>query len=57
MTVFQVFPESAILKPNATAKFSISFRPLKGNNYYFQYLQFFATQQNSKISKKTLEEF
>ena len=55
MTVFQVYPETAVLKPNVPVRFNISFRPLKGNNYYFQYLQFFAYRQNSKISKKTLE--
>jgi hypothetical protein len=54
MTVFQVFPESAVLKPNTPVKFSITFRPLKANNYYYQYLQFFATRQSSKISKKTI---
>jgi len=55
MTVFQVFPESAVLKPNVPTRFNISFRPLKNNNYYFQHLQFFASKQSSKISKKTLE--
>lgn len=54
MTVFQVFPESAVLKPNVPVRFNISFRPLKNNNYYFQHLQFFASKVTSKISKKTL---
>jgi len=54
MTVFQVFPESAILKPNTPVRFTITFRPLKANNYYYQHLQFFATRQNIKITKKTL---
>ena len=57
MTVFQVFPESAVLKPNVPVRFTVTFRPLKGNNYYFQHLQFYAVRQNSKITKKTLEEF
>jgi hypothetical protein len=54
MTVFQVYPENAILKPNSPVKFYITFRPLKSNNYYYQHLQFYATRQNAKISKKTL---
>ena len=54
MTVFQVFPESAVLKPNQPVKFHVSFRPLKGNNYYFQQLQFFASKEKSKVTKKTL---
>ena len=57
MTVFQVYPESAVLKPNVPVKFHLTFRPLKNNHYYFQQLQFFASRQNSKVSKKTLEEF
>jgi hypothetical protein len=57
MTVFQVFPESATLKPNVPVKFTITFRPLKSNNYYFQHLQFFATRPNPRLTKKTLEEF
>ena len=57
MTVFNVFPESATLKPNVPVKFQISFRPLKQNQYYFQHLQFFAIKANPKVSKKLLEEF
>jgi hypothetical protein len=52
-----VFPESAVLKPNVPVRFTITFRPLKANNYYFQHLQFYAVRQNSKLTKKTLEEF
>lgn len=54
MTVFQVFPESAVLKPGVPVRFSVSFRPLRGNCYYFQMLQFFASRQGGKVSKKTL---
>ncbi len=42
MTIFQVYPETQTLKAGATAKFYISFRPLKSNYYFFQDLQFFA---------------
>jgi hypothetical protein len=55
MTVFQVYPETAVLKPNVPVKFSITFRPLKSNHYYFQHLQFYAIKSNAKISKKTIE--
>lgn len=55
MTVFQVYPENAVLKPNLPVKFQVTFRPLKSNNYYFQHLQFYAIRQNSKVSKKTVE--
>lgn len=54
MTVFQVYPESAVLKPNVPVRFTVTFRPLKNNNYYFQHLQFYAVRQNTKITKKTL---
>lgn len=57
MSVFQVFPESATLKPNAPTKFNVTFRPLKSNSFFFQTLQFFAIKHNQKISKKTLEDF
>lgn len=46
-----------MLKPNVPVRFSVSFRPLKANNYYFQLLQFYAVRQNSRLSKKTLEDF
>jgi len=54
MTVFNVYPETATLKPNVPTKFTITFRPLKSNTYYFQHLQFYAIKTNSKITKKTL---
>lgn len=57
MTVFQIYPESATLKPNVPVKFHINFRPLKGGSFYFQNLQYYAIKHNQKISKKTLEEF
>lgn len=57
MTVFQIYPESATIKPNAQAKFNITFRPLKSNSFFFQNLQSFAIKHNTKISKKTLEDF
>jgi hypothetical protein len=55
MTVFQIYPENATLKPNVPVKFTITFRPLKSANFYFQYLQFFAIKYSQKVSKKTLE--
>lgn len=57
MTVFQVYPESQTLKAGATARFYITFRPLKSNYYFFQDLQFFAVKENSKVNKKTLEDY
>lgn len=57
MSVFNVYPEAAVLKPNVPAKFFITFRPLKINNYYYQHLQFYASKQNPKITKKTLEDY
>jgi hypothetical protein len=57
MTVFQVFPESQTIKAGATARFYISFRPLKSNYYFFQDLQYFAVKEGAKVSKKTLEDF
>lgn len=54
MTVFQIYPESATLKPNNPVKFNITFRPLKSNSFFFQNLQFFAIKHNPKINKKTL---
>jgi hypothetical protein len=44
MTVFQVYPETQTLKAGATARFYITFRPLKSNYYFFQDLQFFAVK-------------
>lgn len=55
MTVFNIYPETAVLKPNIPTKFTITFRPLKSNTYYFQNVQFYAIKSSSKISKKTLE--
>ena len=57
MTVFQVYPESATLKPNVPVKFHITFRPLKSGAFFFQNMQFFAIKYNQKITKKTLEDF
>ena len=57
MTVFQVYPENATLKPNVPVKFTITFRPLKSATFYYQHLQFFAIKQSQKITKKTLEDF
>lgn len=57
MTVFQVFPESATLKPNTPTKFTVTFRPLKSNSFFYQNLQFFAIRHSEKVNKKTLEEF
>lgn len=57
MSVFQIFPESATLKPNTPVKFNITFRPLKSNSFFFQTLQFFAIKHSQKISKKTVEDF
>ncbi len=57
MTVFNIYPETAVLKPNVPTKFTVTFRPLKSNTYYFQNLQFYAIKSSSKISKKTLEDF
>ena len=54
MKVFNIFPESATLKPNVPVKFQITFRPLKSNNYYFQYLQYYAIKSNVKVSKRTV---
>lgn len=54
MTVFNIYPETALLKPNVTTKFTLTFRPLKYNTYYFQNLQYYAIKSSSKISKKTL---
>lgn len=57
MTVFNIHPETAVLKPNVPTKFQVTFRPLKSNTYYFQNLQFYAIKNSSKISKKTIEDF
>lgn len=57
MTVFNIYPETAVLKPNTPTKFQVTFRPLKSNTFYFQNLQFYAIKSSSKISKKTLEDF
>lgn len=57
MTVFQIYPESATLKPNVPVKFNVTFRPLKSGAFFYQNLQFFAIKYNQKISKKTLEDF
>lgn len=57
MTVFQVYPENATLKPNVPVKFTITFRPLKSATFYFQHLQYFAIKHSQKITKKTLEDF
>jgi hypothetical protein len=57
MTVFQIYPESATLKPNTPTKFNITFRPLKSNSFFFQNIQFYAIKHSQKVSKKTLEDF
>lgn len=57
MTAFQIFPESATIKPGANVKFNVSFRPLKSQYFFFQHLQFFALKEGGKITKKTLEDF
>jgi hypothetical protein len=57
MTVFQVYPESQTIKAGASARFYVSFRPLKSNYYFFQDLQFFAVRDSGKMNKKTLEEY
>ena len=55
MTVFQIYPESATLKPNVPVKFHLTFRPLKSGSFYFQNLQYFAIKYSQKVTKKTLE--
>jgi hypothetical protein len=42
MTAFQIYPESTTIKPGATARFTITFRPLRYQYFFFQHLQYFA---------------
>ena len=42
MTAFQIYPESATVKPGASVKFNVTFRPLKSQYFFFQNFQFFA---------------
>ena len=57
LTPFQVYPESTTIKPGATARFQITFRPLKSQQFFFQHLQYFAVKDGGKINKRSLEEY
>jgi len=48
LSVFNIYPTSAVIKPQQSSTFSVTFRPPKGSSYYFQKLQFFALRHDPK---------
>ena len=54
--VFNVAPQTASIKPYGNLTFSVSFKPLKSNFYFFQVLQFFAFKYSAKLTKKIIED-
>lgn len=55
--MFQVFPESAAIKARGTAKFTVTFRPLRSGRYFYQLAQYFAIRYNEKMNLQKLERF
>lgn len=56
LTVFSIYPQSAVIKPKSTQSFSVKFRPPKNSSYYFQKMQYFAVRHDPKTSDNLLKE-
>lgn len=48
LTVFNIYPPTALIKPKSSQIFNVTFRPTKGASYFFQKLQFFAVRNDPK---------
>mgnify|MGYP003880634599 FL=1 len=52
--IFNIYPVSKVIKPYATERFTVTFRPHKNSYYFFQKLQYFASRYDPKHSDNLL---